>query len=62
MKHLNRVELVGTAGSVRTAGGMTRLSVATCHSFVSGGCPVVETTWHSVLFPGECEISMGDPV
>lgn len=54
MEQLNKVELIGTVGSVYVKDfGNTRcanFSVATNHCFKdSEGCPVIETTWHRVI-------------
>lgn len=54
MEQLNKVELIGTVGSVYVKDfGNTRcvnFSVATNHCFKDReGCPVIETTWHRVI-------------
>ena len=54
MEQLNRVELIGTVGSVRTHRmGETlcaRLSVVTNHAHRDrNGGAVIETTWHNVV-------------
>ena len=54
MEQLNRIEIKGYVGSVRTTiiGGkaMTRLSVATSCAYKSNdGSVIIETTWHNVV-------------
>ncbi len=54
MEQLNKVELIGTVGSVYVKDfGNTRcanFSVATNYCFKDReGCPVIETTWHRVI-------------
>ena len=54
MEQLNKVELIGTVGSVYVKDfGKTRcvnFSVATNYCFKDrDGCPVVETTWHRIV-------------
>lgn len=54
MEHLNKVELRGKIGSVKTKtfgeGTCAHFSIATnCTYQGNGGMPVIETTWHSVI-------------
>ena len=54
MEQLNKVELIGTVGSVYVKDfGKTKcvnFSVATNHAYKDReGCPVIETTWHRVI-------------
>ena len=54
METLNRIELRGIVGSVRTQHvsdeTITRFSMATIYAYKDkDGCPVIETTWHNVL-------------
>lgn len=54
MEQLNRVELRGNVGSVRTqsSGGkkVSRITLATNHAYKDkNGNPVIETTWHNVV-------------
>ena len=54
MEQLNKVELIGTVGSVYVKDfGNTRcanFSVATNYCFKDReGCPVIETTWHRII-------------
>ena len=54
MEQLNKVDLIGTVGSVyvKDFGNMRRVffSVATNYCFKDReGCPVIETTWHRVM-------------
>ncbi|MBR5660636.1 MAG: single-stranded DNA-binding protein [Bacteroidales bacterium] len=54
MEQLNKVELIGTVGSVYVKDfGRTKcvnFSVATNHAYKDReGCPVIETTWHRVI-------------
>ena len=61
MEHINRVELQGTAGSVRSNAGMTLIPLATSRAFTSReGIPVIETTWHRVVAKGELPFKKGD--
>jgi len=51
---LNRVEIVGTVGNCKVQNvcdtRIARLSVATNYAYrAKDGCPVIETTWHSVV-------------
>lgn len=54
MEHLNRIELRGAVGNVRTSiyndRTMARFSVATNYAYKDGeGNAVIETTWHNVV-------------
>lgn len=54
MEHLNRIELRGAVGNVRTSTYndkiMARFSVATNYAYKDGeGNAVIETTWHNVV-------------
>lgn len=48
---INRVELLGHIGQIRISAGEKEagVSIATSRVYVSGGNPVIETTWHSVI-------------
>lgn len=53
IEQLNRIEIIGTVGSIRLCNvGDTRIanfSMATNYAYKDKeGCPVIETTWHSV--------------
>jgi len=53
MENLNRIELKGTVGTVKTYdvgdAKVARFSLATCYTFNNRqGGPVVEVTWHNV--------------
>lgn len=61
MEQLNRVELRGTVGTVKTqnlAGSqMTRFSLATSRAYKDKeGKAVIETTWHNVVVWGSDKI------
>lgn len=64
MEQLNRVELRGNVGNVRTmvAAGkkMSRFTLATNHAYKDkNGTPVIETTWHTVVVwegKGVCDL------
>ena len=73
MEQLNKVELRGILGVLRVMPvGTTRyatMSVATNYCYKDGeGCPVIETTWHTVIaWEGKncqdlSELQKGDPV
>ena len=68
MEQLNRIELIGIVGAVRTHNiadkVITRISVATNYAYKDkDGCYVIETTWHNVTNFGECvELGKGDSV
>ena len=67
MEHLNKIELMGTVGSVYVKdfgnAKVTNFSVATSYSFTGkDGTPVIETTWHRVVSWDCPEISKGSRV
>lgn len=50
MEQLNRVELIGTVGCVKSNEHFTQMTVATNFAYKSkDGCAVIETTWHNVI-------------
>lgn len=57
MENINKIEILGRIGSVRVHDlGNTKvanMSVATSHAYMGkDNCPVIETTWHSVVIWG----------
>ena len=67
MEHLNRIELRGIVGSVRTSNvsdtRIANFSLATNYSYTDkNGYPVIETTWHSVTAFGISALEKGDRV
>ena len=57
MGNINKIEILGHIGSVRVHDlGNTKvanMSVATSHAYMGkDNCPIVETTWHSVVIWG----------
>lgn len=67
MEPLNRIELRGIVGSIRTSNvsntRVANFSVATNYSYTDkDGRPVIETTWHYVTAYGISNLEKGDKV
>ena len=57
MENINKIEILGRIGSVRVHdlgnAKVAKMSVATSHAYMGqDNCPVIETTWHSVVIWG----------